>query len=179
MRFALLLAVSLGCASSTAPATSDRIAEPPFTAEQIRDATQAGRTYVWQMTAEGTTFTRKLTFLTVDAEKATTEALNVAADGTPMGEPEVKSSSWDDFVKHAAWPKDATVISEEKLALPVGEFDCVLYTVNEKREGQNVRTRAWFAKVLPGAPVQLIVDVDGTEVMRLELMEHQPGAAIN
>src|SRR5688572_20774161 len=133
MRIALLLAVAFACSST-------QIAKPPFTAEQIRDATKIGRTYIWKMNAEGRTFMRRLTFKEVDGEKATTEALNVAADGTPMGEPEVKITTWEEFVKHAAWPKDATVITEEKLALDAGELDCVLYTINETKDGQNVRT---------------------------------------
>ncbi len=170
----LLLTLLVGCASSTPPPSS-QLARPPFTAAQIRDATQAGRTYVWKLTAEGRSFRRRLKFVEVDAEQATTEAVNLLDDGNPLGETELKTQTWDDFVKHAAWPKDGTTITDDHITVGAGEFDCMLYTIDEQKEGQHVVTRAWFAKNLPGAPVKMIVEVDGKQVTELELLEHSAG----
>src|SRR5688572_11900462 len=134
MRLPLLLVLA-GCAAS-----STQLAKSPFTAEEIRGATQPGRTYVWRIDAEGQTFVRRLKFTEVDDTKATTEAINLAEDGTPMGEAEVKRTTWPEFVSHASWPKDSTAITEEKITVGAGEYDCMLYTVDEKKDGKNVRT---------------------------------------
>ncbi len=171
MRVALL-ALAL---ASGACAASDGSVRPPFTAEEIRDATHAGRTYTWRLSAEGRVFVRRLKFIEVSKDSATTEAVNLGPNGAAMSEPEVKTTTWPEFVKHAAWPKDGTVITEDRITVPAGAFDCLLYTITETRDGKPTVTRAWFAKDLPGAPVKMIVEVGGTLVTQLELLEHQAG----
>jgi hypothetical protein len=42
-------------------------------------------------------------------------------------------------------------VDEVTLALPFGDFDCWLYTVRAPR----TELRFWFAKELPGMPVQV------------------------
>jgi hypothetical protein len=169
----LLLLLFTACASST-PAPAE-LASPPFTADQIRGATKVGRTYTWRVRSEGRSLLRKLVFTAVSDTEAITEAKNLTEEGAQIGEPQRSTTTWEGFVKHASWPADSTRITDERITVEAGEFDCMLYTVSEQKDGKSIHTRAWFARELPGAPVRMIVHIDGSEAMNLELIEHQSG----
>ena len=57
----------------------------------------------------------------------------------------------------------------------VGSFRCMLYTVmSTDDEGRSVRSRFWFARELPGAPIRMIREVDGEVALEMQLVGHEP-----
>jgi hypothetical protein len=135
----------------------------PFSAAQIRDGCPAGRVIRLseESAGEEPTF-RRITFTEVDAEASVQELQSTDADGTPLGEASIGRASWLDLQRHASQPADATTVEEVRLALPFGEFDCWLYTVI----AADAELRFWFAKELPGMPVQIERRVDGSLAAR-------------
>jgi hypothetical protein len=135
----------------------------PFSAEQIRDGCPAGRTIRMQeeVAGEPPTF-RRIVFTGVDAETSVQELQSTDADGAPLGEASLGRATWLDLQRHASQPADATTVEEVRLALPFGEFECWLYTVM----APDAELRFWFAKELPGMPVQIERWVDGSLAAR-------------
>lgn len=135
----------------------------PYTADQIRDATKPGRTYKLDIeTAGSPKGQRVMTFTKVDAEGA-----ELVTDG---GAP--KRVTWEELRKHAEFPKPVVSTRQEKITVPAGTFDCVVYVV--QGDPGEVRT-FYFAKALPGAPVLFFTEKDGKRVMTSTLVEHKPG----
>ena len=130
----------------------------PFSSAQIRDGCPPGRTIRLREEAAGEAPSfRRIVFTTVDEQMSEQELQVTDAEGTPIGEPASGQSSWLDLQRHASQPADATTVEEVALALPFGDFDCWLYTVRQP----GAELRFWFAKELPGMPVQIEQWVDG------------------
>lgn len=79
-----------------------------------------------------------------------------------MGEAAQGDSTWVDLQRHASQPQALTTVEEVPLTLAFGEFDCWLY-VTRVPAGER---RFWFAKELPGMPVQVEEWVDGALASR-------------
>ena len=161
----------------TTRVSGPEIAPRPFTAEQIRGATDAGRTYVYRVQqGDGAAALRTLTFTRADDVSATLHASTASTEGEALDEPTDEELTWDQLVAHAAWPKAATEISAARVAVLAGTFDAKLYTVREvDDDGAEVVTRAWFATALPGAPVRFEQVRSGVMLFTMELVEHHPG----
>lgn len=181
-RFALALAALVGlaalyaCASTPAPDTAppEALAPFPYSAEQIRDATPLGRTYVFKMTRGDEVVLRTMRFTAVDAEGATMVAAIADVTGAPVAPPEESRATWEELQHHASYPAAATVVSAATVTVPAGTFACQRYTV---RVGEDEQLVVDFAVDLPGAPVSLVDTVGGVEVMRMTLERHErPGA---
>jgi hypothetical protein len=157
-------------ASGEAPA----LAPPPFTAEQIREATKVGRTYRFAMRQGEQTATVTMRFTAVTPEHATIERSVVDAGGKALDQG-TDDTSWGDLVDHASYPADQTEITETTVEVPAGKFDAVLYTVTAEQEGKAFVSRMYFAKSLPGAPVKAEITLDGQSLLSMELLEHTPG----
>ncbi len=146
----------------------------PFSAAQIRGGCPAGRTIRIREEAPGQPSTfRRIRFTQVDEEIAVQEFQDTDEEGRPIGEPTIRDSTWLDLQRHASQPADATTVEEVPLTLPFGEFDCWLYTVLLP-PGER---RFWFAKQLPGMPVQVEERVDGALAGRTVMIasNQQPG----
>lgn len=142
----------------------------PFSAAQIRDACPTGRTILLREEASGEAPSfRRIVFTEVDAERSVQELQATDADGTPLGEPSPGRATWLDLQRHASQPADATTVQEVRLALQFGDFDCWLYTV---RAPDGV-LRFWFARELPGMPVQVEQWVDGSLAARSQMIGNQ------
>jgi hypothetical protein len=130
----------------------------PFSAAEIRAACPAGRTIRLreETPGEAPSF-RRIRFTQVDEETATQEFQATDADGRPIGEPSVRSSTWLDLQRHASQPAAATTVAESALTLPFGELAGWLYTVRTP----DAELRFWFAEQLPGMPVQVEEWIDG------------------
>lgn len=140
------------------------MADTPFTAEQIRAATKAGRTYRFEVEAPGKPArVRELTFVTVDAEGAEVRATSGDA------EPSSQRVSWESLRQHAAFPKARVTTHDEEITVPAGTFACVVYVV---RDGDKTST-FYFAKSLPGAPVLFFSEVGGVRTETSTLVEHR------
>ena len=130
----------------------------PFSATQIRAGCPAGRTVRMreETSGEAPTF-RRIRFTDVDEEGAVHEVQATDAAGHPLGDSSLGSSTWLQLQEHASQPADATTVEEVVLALPFGDYDCWLYTVR----APDAELRFWFAKQLPGMPVQVEQWTDG------------------
>lgn len=135
----------------------------PFTAEQIRGATKAGRTYRYKVEMPNKpTKEYAITFRSVDDGGAEVHT----------GGDKVKRMSWAALQQQSEFPKDKTETHEEKLKTPAGKFECVVYVVTMD-EGE-VWT-FYFAKKLPGAPVYFYAERNGKRLRTTTLVEHLPG----
>jgi hypothetical protein len=158
-------------------AAAPETCEPPFTAAQIHDATHPGRTYDFEVEhAGGPVVGLRLRFVEVHEGHARVERSTFDAEGQAVGTTESATVTWDQLVRHAAWPRAATTIEPAHITVPIGEFDdAVLYTVREDEGGKAKVTRAWFVRAMPGAPLVHIVSVDGVDVTKMRLVRYSPG----
>jgi hypothetical protein len=150
------------------------LATPPFTAEQIRDATQVGRTYRFAMRQGEQTLTVTMRFTAVTPEGATIERSVVDASGNALDQG-TDDATWSDLVDHASYPADQTEITETTVEVPAGKFDAMLYTVTAEQDGKAFVSRMYFAKSLPGAPVKAEITLGDQSMLAMELLEHTPG----
>jgi hypothetical protein len=142
----------------------------PFSAAQIREGCPAGRTIRMREEAPGEAATfRSVRFVEVDADGAVQEFQVTDAEGQVLGEPSRRRSTWLDLQHHASQPADATTVDEVVLPLAFGEFDCWRYVV--QRPGAELRF--WFAKALPGMPVQVEEWVDGILAGRSTMVSNE------
>ena len=182
------LAALVACANKTKnaepPADASKsaanagVAPAPFTAAQIREATQQGRTYRFKTEMLGQPpHTQQIEFIAVSPTGCTTKNQRFDLEGKPVGGAGVAQATWDDLVKHAAYPAASTSISDEPCETPAGKFSCKIYVVRTQDNGVKLVRKVWFAKSLPGAPVKTVVERGGAVVMRMTLQSHTPGAA--
>lgn len=150
------------------------LAQPPFTAEQIRAATKEGRTYRFAMQQGEQTLTVTMRFSEVTDAGATIERSVVDAAGNTVDQGK-EQATWDVLVDHASYPADATEITETSIEVPAGRFDVMLYTIKTEQEGNPVVSRMYFARELPGAPVKAEITVGDQPMFSMELVEHVPG----
>ena len=142
----------------------------PFSAAQIREGCPVGRTIRLREESAGEAATfRRIVFTEVDGETSVQELQATDADGTPLGEASPGRSTWLDLQRHASQPAEATTVEEVRLALPFGDFDCWLYTVR----APDAELRFWFAKELPGMPVQIERSVDGVPIGRTVMIANE------
>lgn len=173
MRTALLTlapALALALAAGAQEADPDATLPPPFSAAQIRQATHAGRRYVFRVESKGEPVQfQVMEFLSVSEAGARLRQSMLDADRKPAGEPAEDQVTWQDLERHAHFPRSATRVTEEELATPAGTFACAVYRVREVDND----TTYWFARELPGAPVKVEVKEEGTKVVfTMILVEH-------
>ena len=147
----------------------------PFSAAQIREGCPAGRVIRVREESPGEPATfRRIRFVEVDADGAVQEFQATDVDGRPIGERSRRRSTWLDLQHHASQPADATAVDEVTLTLPFGAFDCWRYVVR----APDVERRFWFAKGLPGMPVQVEEWVDGALTGRSTMLASGWGIAV-
>jgi hypothetical protein len=123
----------------------------PFTADQIRDATQPGRTYCYRVEEDGKpTTVRIMTFESVSSEGAELRIKVESETGKALSEPPPKRVLWEDLRRHAQFPRARVTLREEKVTVPAGTFECKVYVVKGE---EDLVTTFYFAHKLPGAPV--------------------------
>lgn len=158
-----------------AAADAEPIAEVPFAAEVIRDASPAGRTYVFRFEEDGAERTERWVFERVDERGFTSTSTPVDGDGRPTGPAQRSEGTWEELESHAHFPAARTTITNAQLTIPLGAFRCRLYTVtSEDEEGREVVSRYWFAVDLPGAPVRVVREVGGEPVLTMMMVAHEP-----
>jgi len=144
-------------------------APTPFTAEEIRAGCPAGRTIRLRVDLAGETpFHRVSRFVECDAAGATMERYRASSDGSALEEPQVEQVTWHDLQAHASFDADDTTIEPDRITSPIGELECLRYTV---RDGSTDEV-FWFAKDLPGMPVQLVTRSDGKVVATVSVVDN-------
>jgi|GEM_PF-589910 len=153
-------------------------APTPYTAAQIRDASRAGRTYVYRVEGpDAPPRTTTITFVEVTPQGTTTRSTTVdEKSGAPVQPEKTSRATWEELRRHAEFPRDATTITDETTTVPAGTFDCKVYTVVEKKDATAPHMRFYFAKTMPGAPVLITIDKDGARVRTQTLLSHRAGA---
>lgn len=152
--------------------TDPRVLEPgtaptPFTAEEIRDGCRAGKTIRVRIEVVGEEpMLRQNRYLELDDEGATLERTLLSLDGSPTGKPEADRVTWRDLQSHASFPAAVTTIEPERIETPMGELDCLRYTV---RDGALEKV-FWFATTLPGMPVRTVTRDHGEAVMTVTMV---------
>ena len=129
----------------------------PFTADEIRAASPAGKTITLRVeTAGEPAYTMVSRIVAADADGADREYCRIADDGTP-GPVRASRSTWLELQSHASFAAAAAVVETDLLDTPLGRLDCLRYTVTH---GAEVDT-FWFARELPGMPVRIVRTRDG------------------
>jgi hypothetical protein len=133
-------------------------APTPFTADEIRDGCPEGRTVRLLVESEvAEPFIRINRFADCDDDGAIIEQWHLTAGGEPAGEIQRHRSTWLELQSHASFPADLTTIAPDTIVSPLGEIECLRYTVTD---GTSVNT-FWFAPSAPGMPVKYRGEDDG------------------
>lgn len=144
-------------------------APTPFTADEIRAGCPTGRTTRLRVDVQGeTTFHQVSRFVECDEAGTTMERSRLSLDGSPLAEPEVDRVTWRDLQTHASFAADDTTIESEWIETAIGELDCLRYTVRIDATDQVF----WFAKNLPGFPIQCLTRTDGQVVTTMSVVEN-------
>lgn len=140
----------------------------PFTADEIRDNFEPGRTVrSLIVTAGAEPYVRVMRVVFADAEGGEHESWTETPDGRVLTEPEGGRSTFLELQAHASMPADATRIDEEAIDIPAGRYECLRYT---RTIGDEVDT-FWFAKVAPGAPMRFEKRISGELVLSSTAIE--------
>ena len=184
----VVLLAAIGCgvrepAKEAVPTTAEPTASvadashlpTPFTWQQIRDEWIVGFELKLRRPADGVV--ERWRVVDADAELVAIEGAVFDAEGTPVQEPQVGRSTWQELRDHALFPADRGMRRRETRDTPLGKLDGWLYVVDNP-DGQGA-TQFFFADALPGPPVQMEA-VTGGEVMTvLEQFERSRPAVVN
>ncbi len=128
----------------------------PFTAEQIRHASPAGRTVRMLVERPDQAPQRQVNrFDEVDAEGCVLESWAELPDGSRTPAERV-SVTWAELQQHAAFPAAGTEHDRVMLTTALGEMLCERYSVGERT--------FWFDPGRPGMPVLFEDATAGAEV---------------
>lgn len=172
--------VGSGCPKSTKrgsdlPPRDNRIrsghAPTPFSAEQIRQGCPDGHFRRYRIDIPG----KPVIYRVLRFEKGTKQSAGfisqqLDAKGRPLGEQRRTRAAWKALQSHASFPASATRIRTVPHATPAGAFTCWLYEVRTTEGGRQHLKRFWFAKSLPGPPVQFDHLVDGKRAFSMVLV---------
>jgi hypothetical protein len=139
----------------------------PFSAAEIRDATPPGRSLVVRVDVAGRPSSTRLTrFAEVDEDGALQERSPLGPDGEPTEEPTATRVTWRSLQEHALFPVERSTRDRVRLAHPLGELDCIRYTVTD---GDAVDVY-WFDIARPGMPVLVDSRRGGTPVVTMTVL---------
>jgi hypothetical protein len=172
-----VLLASTGCPRGPvdSPPRANRMrsghAPTPFSADQIRKTCQPGVWRRYRVTAQG----RPVSVRTLRFERANQTGVIVASTmtdlkGAPVGEQRRVRSPWKGLQSHASFRARSTTIRTERRTTPAGTFECWRYDVTQRVGSHREVRQLWFAKTLPGPPVELIRRIDGKIVLRMTLV---------
>ncbi len=146
-------------------------APTPFSAAQIRQSCQPGVWRLYRVTAQGRPpGYRILRFVRANEAGVIVSSAMTDLHGVPVGEQRRVRSLWKGLQSHASFRARATIIRTERRTTPAGTFECWRYDVTHRVLGHREVKQLWFAKKLPGPPVDLIRRIDGKIVLRMTLI---------
>ncbi|MCH1881694.1 hypothetical protein [Agrococcus sp. ARC_14] len=128
----------------------DELAPTPFTAGEIAAACPDGHWLLVRTERVGETSFQRSGFEQGDAEGVHLTNVTTDASGTPTGEVRRSRATWRELQAHAAFPRAATSVAQERIRLAFGERDCLRYDV----AGAAGSSTFWFAIEHPGMPVR-------------------------
>jgi len=152
----------------SAPLGAEEFLPTPYTAEQIGEIWKQGYTTTMKVwTPQGET----VSVTTVDSwsrEEIKTSAQELDPSGSPVGDKEVGSSSWEALRDHAKFPAPLSKRERASRQIELGELEGWLYTVNHE-DGRV--SEFFFADDFPGPPVWFSQTKDGETLFRAETIE--------
>jgi hypothetical protein len=139
----------------------------PFSADEIRAGTPAGRTLVVRVDVAGRASSLRATrFDDPDGEGATMSRTPLDEDGEPSDEPARERVTWRRLQEHASFPADHAVRDRAPLHHPLGELECLRYTVTD----EDAVDTYWFDVSRPGMPVLVDSQRGGTPVVTMTVL---------
>jgi hypothetical protein len=182
---AILVVAAAGCPRGPVdrPPRANRMrsghAPTPFSAAQIRDGCRAGAWRLYRVAAVGHPASyRRLRFERASPAGAVVVSTMTDLQGRPYGEQRGVKALWKALQSHASFPARATDIRTERRVTPAGAFECWRYEVVGRVAGRREVRRFWFAKKLPGPPVDLERRIDGRVVLRMVLLRAGQGESV-
>ena len=159
---------SRGAAPATPVAAKSDIAPRPFTADEIRDGMPVGHELRYRIEEPG----KPVAILRMRVVAADAASVTIASDmldeqGNVVADQGKQTSQWTALLAHATWPADKTTRTEATVSTPAGDFPSIDYVVR-KDDGSVTTYR--FAKTLPGPPVWMATEKDGTAGQRMVLI---------
>jgi hypothetical protein len=143
----------------------DEILPRPFTAAQIRDEWVLGFNLTMLRKTGGTEALQRWTVIAADRDAVEIEYVTLDAGGVPVGDTTARRSTWVELRDHATFPAASGTREDVTRNTSLGTLEGWLYTVRD--EERNTVTEFFFAKELPGAPVQMRTTSDGEVVGEL------------
>jgi hypothetical protein len=174
-RSIFVVVLALFCTVLGLPGCGPKMAPPPYTAEQIREANPPGTVYRWKLEAVGQpTMIRVMEFTSGGTtEKAEVRNRLLDEAGRDAQPASVDRAPWDDLRRHGEFPISALKVEPGTIEVPAGKFDVMVYTVSAPNGDI---TRLYFAKNFAGPPVLFYTDRRGARVMTSTLIERtMPG----
>jgi hypothetical protein len=147
----------------------EKLLPRPFTAEQIRDEWIPGFQLKMLRRLSEAQDLEQWTVVTADEEGAEIEYASLDAEGNVVGDPRVERTTWTALRDHASFPVDQASREEVTRTTELGELTGWLYTVKDLEAG--TVTEFFFAKDLPGAPVDFRMKAADLVVMELRQVE--------
>jgi len=136
------------------------MAEAPYTAAQIREATPAGRRIVLRVVEPGKPDVKRvLEFAAADANGVDIRSETIDAAGKVV-DTSNDHATWVELLSHAAFPKAKVEVKHRTISIPLGTLMCTVYTVTGDGPDPEVTTY-YFAESMPGPPVFYFVEKGG------------------
>jgi len=110
------------------------------------------------------------------------------------GVPQARKMTWKDLQAHHSVAAQGTVLTRERITVPAGTFDCVLYTTTRATQGDGPEDQAgegseqdgaegestveqfWFSLGAPGPFVRRLTTVGGETVREMALVRVDSGS---
>lgn len=173
----LLVFLAVGCGSEATPPQipslgpetnpdDPTILVRPFTAEQIRDEWVPGLRIIMRRSSPEATSVERWTVVSADDGGVEIEYATIGENGSVVGEPAVRRSTWIELRDHASFPAAHSSRDWVSRSTPLGDFEGWLYRV-EDPEAATVQ-EFFFVPDLPGAPVQMRILEGEATVFELE-----------
>jgi hypothetical protein len=151
------------------------MANPPYTAAEIRAATAPGRMYEFLVEAPGKEpIHRVMTFVRATDAEAETRMVDVDTKGIE-GAPKTFTATWEELRRHGEFPRASVVKDDQRITVPAGTFDCARYTLTKGAPPEAEVSQFYFAKNLPGPPVLYFTDKAGARVATSTLVRYAAG----
>ena len=179
--FLMILLAATSCQSApTGPAAgatktaTDGLAPIPYTVEQVQAAHPDGTLLRFRIVQASTEVEQHVRFENGDGEGVEVVSWSQDAAKQPINKPTKQRSLWSELRKHASFAAARTERKRAQCKVPAGSYECWEYVVRGANEGDPTQ-RFYFADDKPGPPVLLVTERDGTELMRMELLEYRRG----
>jgi len=170
-----------------APAEGKKI-ELPWKLEDMKKSVKKGGfsklKMVMNMPAMGMSETsyQRMEYTAVDDKGYTTKTTKYDAENKET-ESEEETKTWEDFAKEftdeMGMTEENTTVSDAKVKVAAGEFDCKVYTMKKTDEnmgGMEMTMKIYLVKDKPGAIAKMEMSVPDFMDMTMELVEWSAGS---